>query len=630
MQRSPHNQPRDHYRQATRRFTRVEILLLALLLTLYSLTLLATAWISDDAYITFRTIDNFNHGYGLTWNVAERVQVYTHPFWMFLLSAISHYTNELYYSTIALSAAISLAAVGLLAFGVARDGRSAIMAVSVLLLSKAFVDFSTSGLENPLTHLLLALFALFAFRSTASLKTLFRLSLVAGLASFNRMDTLLIFLPVLGLTWWRVDRRRGFGVMLLGFSPLVVWELFSLFYYGFLFPNTAYAKLQTGVDKGDLVLQGLSYLLNSVSIDPLTLLALAAATAIALIVRSKGSWLLLAGLLAYVAYVVSVGGDVMSGRFLSPVLFGAALLIAGLGSSGKRVALVWSLLIAVGVTAAGYRTWMGDRITVVDRHGIADERRVYFADLGLLNVDRPPRHALVGTGLELRARDEPLVQVAGVVGMLGYYAGPAAHILDVHGVADPLLARMPALPGWRIGHFVREPRIDYVRSLQAGRNLFVDDRLSLYYDRLFLITRGDLFDRRRIIEIARFNLGQYDYLMREYLAERASRPDPASPARGPVGSSSISGSATSIDSGLPPRTSSTRTVSPSLPRNARRSEITSPTGLPSTSTIRSPTRMPERSAGVPESTLLTSTPLSSGPPRWRRNSGVVSISCTPS
>ncbi|MDP7573157.1 MAG: hypothetical protein QF391_16270, partial [Myxococcota bacterium] len=43
---------------------------------------IAQAWVSDDAFITFRVIDNFVHGYGLRWNVDERVEVYTHPLWL--------------------------------------------------------------------------------------------------------------------------------------------------------------------------------------------------------------------------------------------------------------------------------------------------------------------------------------------------------------------------------------------------------------------------------------------------------------------------------------------------------------------------------------------------------------------
>ena len=49
---------------------------------------LSQAWVSDDAFITFRVIDNFVNGYGLRWNVDERVEVYTHPLWMLLLACL--------------------------------------------------------------------------------------------------------------------------------------------------------------------------------------------------------------------------------------------------------------------------------------------------------------------------------------------------------------------------------------------------------------------------------------------------------------------------------------------------------------------------------------------------------------
>ena len=43
----------------------------------------------DDAHMTFRSVWNFVHGYGLTYNPDERVQAYTHPLWMFAIS-VSH------------------------------------------------------------------------------------------------------------------------------------------------------------------------------------------------------------------------------------------------------------------------------------------------------------------------------------------------------------------------------------------------------------------------------------------------------------------------------------------------------------------------------------------------------------
>ncbi len=50
----------------------------------YTYLLIRTAWLCDDAYISYRVVDNFVNGYGLKWNISERVQAYTHPLWLFL------------------------------------------------------------------------------------------------------------------------------------------------------------------------------------------------------------------------------------------------------------------------------------------------------------------------------------------------------------------------------------------------------------------------------------------------------------------------------------------------------------------------------------------------------------------
>ena len=73
-----------------------------------------------------------------------------------------------------------------MAFGLARSTPGAILGVLILTLSKAFTDYSTSGLENPLTHLILAGFLLLYFRLESSHKKLFWLSFVASLGVLNR------------------------------------------------------------------------------------------------------------------------------------------------------------------------------------------------------------------------------------------------------------------------------------------------------------------------------------------------------------------------------------------------------------------------------------------------------------
>ena len=45
----------------------------------FMMTLIRNLWIGDDAFITLRVVDNWVNGYGLTWNISERVQAFTHP-----------------------------------------------------------------------------------------------------------------------------------------------------------------------------------------------------------------------------------------------------------------------------------------------------------------------------------------------------------------------------------------------------------------------------------------------------------------------------------------------------------------------------------------------------------------------
>ena len=56
------------------------------------------AWLGDDAFITFRTAQNLAEGFGPRWNPGERVQTYTHPLWMLLISLTFRITGEFYFT----------------------------------------------------------------------------------------------------------------------------------------------------------------------------------------------------------------------------------------------------------------------------------------------------------------------------------------------------------------------------------------------------------------------------------------------------------------------------------------------------------------------------------------------------
>src|SRR5262249_30980304 len=114
---------------------------------------------------------------------------------------------------------------------------------------------------------------------------------------------------------------RYLGVVALGFAPFLLWELFSLLYYGFPFPNTAYAKLHTGIAERTLLKQGVFYLLETVRFDPLLAASICVGFALPFLTRSPRHIALVCGGLLYVAYTVYVGGDFMAGRFFTAPFF---------------------------------------------------------------------------------------------------------------------------------------------------------------------------------------------------------------------------------------------------------------------------------------------------------------------
>ena len=193
----------------------------------FLLLLIRTAWLDDDAYITFRTVDNFLNGLGLRWNVINRVQAFTHPLWMFVVAGAAAISGEVYYSSLVLSIAISLAAVVIAVSRIAPTLPMSVLALSALALSKAFVDYSTSGLENPLTHLLLAGFFLALISDLPRRSRLLLLSLATALLMMNRFDTGLLVLPAFVVAVWHAGWRAALVPIAIGFLPLAAWEAFS-------------------------------------------------------------------------------------------------------------------------------------------------------------------------------------------------------------------------------------------------------------------------------------------------------------------------------------------------------------------------------------------------------------------
>ncbi len=506
----------------------------------YFWLVIKTAWVSDDAFITFRSIENFLHGYGPVFNIGERVQTFTHPLW-FLAQSMAGYIfdlwqhnplgqGQMYFLNIFLCIGLSLLTVVFFTFRVADSTKGAILGLSIFSLSKSFVDYSTSGLENPLTHLILLLFIfIFLTKKADTVQSIFFLALLASLGGLNRLDALLFYAPALLTVFWQSsNKQKTITVIGLGFLPLIIWEIFSVFYYGVPFPNTAYAKMNTGISISTLIKHGLFYYLNSLKLDPITLLTITAGLISTLIKKNNPHKIVFAGIVLYLLYILYIGGDFMSGRFFStPLLASTALLSRYNFKPAKPYNWSLTLILIIGIAPILFikerQLLYGDKVNdfkiFLDSNLIADERKVYN-DLSLsatLQNNQPPSSEYARADWIYDPNTPAKVRMVSSLGLSSYKAGPNIHIIDINALADPLMVRLPLTDpiNWRIGHFQHIIPKGYIDTLSSGQNLIEDKNIALYYEKLSFIIKGELWSSPRMLEIWKLNTGKYNYLLKD-------------------------------------------------------------------------------------------------------------------
>lgn len=340
---------------------------------------LTPAFVSDDAWISFRYAWNLVHGRGLSWNPGqEPVEGYSNLLWV-LWAALG----------IALGAPVGPWAVvwgkvfawgtALGAAGIARAAGAArgpaALAAALMAASPLLGRWMGHGLETPLFAFLLSLGT---WRVTVELAAAREgrparpwSALPFGLAALSRAEgPLYLAIPLLFLlARGRKGGRAALAGPLLAALPVGAQLLVRLATFGELVPNTARAKLG-GAPLTELP-AGLRYLLAGLSYDPL-LGGLLAAGCLGLLALGRGGWPLLAPGLVCAAFALAVGGDDFSGlRFLLPAA-PATLSAAALG---------WTLLARRAGRAAPLLAVLGAGLALAAlvaeaRIGNVDERRV--------------------------------------------------------------------------------------------------------------------------------------------------------------------------------------------------------------------------------------------------------------
>ncbi len=471
---------------------------------------LINAWVVDDAYITFRTVDNFLNGYGLTWNIDERVQAYTHPLWMFVVTLFHFITHEFFFTVILLSLIISMAAV-LIGFKTTIGSRQDVWWKSILLTlaliaSKSFIDYSSSGLENPLSCLIAATF-FYLYLPTKNEhpvdeRKIEWLLFLASLAFVNRMDTVILFMPAIAWLLYMLLKksklRRFFQIVFVSTLPATLWLAFSLIYYGFPYPNTAYAKsISTGFPLLWKIQRGIEYQFNSLSWDTASYAMMLVALWLTFKKRSFVNLIAMMGIVLYMMYTIFTGASAthMSGRFYAVPLFIIIIIsvkevtnlhLALVASGLLGLYILWSPISAIKFGAPAYQAYPQNRSYIDTKWYAGNE------GAALLNW-RPgvemPNHKWYKWGQGLRASPQKVL-IGGAfggeaIGYAGFAGGPEKHFIDAVGLSDPLLARLPAyipptIYKWKSGHFHRAIPDGYVESIETGNNQIRDPNLKAY------------------------------------------------------------------------------------------------------------------------------------------------------
>jgi arabinofuranosyltransferase len=508
---------------------RIRVLVLTIA-GIFSVLFYFNAYVCDDAFISFRVVDNLVRGHGFRWNVAERVQVFTAPLFTLMMSVVYWPIHDrawlpnpepLYLASMVVSYALSLS--GILFFFVkARDHLLRFLVFLLLMSSKAFVTFTSSGLETPLIYLLILLFYVkFLWDETENRGAAFTLLLLAALAVVNRLDTALLLIApciYLAVRRFRADGRKFLLPLACASLPVVLWFGFALVYFGFLLPNPYYARVVPGVDPAILSEMGWAYFLLNLRQDPITLTVISLGIALSLLERRTA----LAGAsnVAYLVYVGGIGGDFVGFRFLAPAFLLSSLLICRFFEKRlTRVPSAYAVIVAAAFLSYGVLT-PDSPLRAYRDVPRAEDVRYYFQASRLANW-RPGRRFPFQQFHRVpsfeQCRDgrasEFTVEIAGG-GLAGFCRGPRYHYVAPAGITDPLIARLPVEVDTHFypGHLAKPIPAGYVQSVHAGENRIRDEGLSAYYERIVRITRGPLFGKDRWRDILALNFtGQRRY-----------------------------------------------------------------------------------------------------------------------
>lgn len=528
---------------------------------LFAFVFFKNAWLCDDFWIIARQVEQLFSGNGLCWNPHERIQLFTSVMGFFFTTFGRLFTAD-YFINFAMQAVVLNGITLALLVPLLKTPAKWATAILVLTASNSYMDFTWSGLHNPFGYAMLVGFLIFLKQRwhEENLPTtgteLLALAALAGLAPLFRHDFALIVWPPLFYAIWEIRRACPrwvlVGTVILLFLPLAAWTAFSLLYFGFPLPMTAYNKLGSGLSRAVSIQNGLHYYLFTLRNDPLVLPIIFAAL-VWLVSRNGASRALASGASLHLFYTLYTGADYMGGRFFTyPYLLAVVVIvdqweeitatIRSWFAERKSVQtrrkerkqqdrmsftvppVAWwqstpmlAAFAVIWMVALPHTPLMSSlayqKVDPTEAGGISDERAAYHRGTSIKDyiafqrgdVEIYPDHLSARLGKIIARSQVPVIHLCDM-GMAPFFARTDQKLIDVYGYSDVLQARLPGLNS-RPSHVIRRLPDGYLESIAADEARIADGRLNRYYEQLRLVTQSEnLFADGRLAAILTVNL----------------------------------------------------------------------------------------------------------------------------
>lgn len=476
-------------------------------------------------------------------------------------------TGEMYYSIIVFSGIIATVLVFVI-WKARLNNKTFVIGIMILCSSKYFVEFSTSGLGTILLSLLMASFA-YVYYSDMRLREEL-LTLIFSLSLVAKINMAIMLFPAMAFMYYNYVStgkyiseyiKRAARLNFLIF-PIIVWKLFSVLYYGLLFPMPFYAKLRPGFTQEEKLGFGYEFIQTSLQSD--FGLQIGVLIGIISVIRTKNTktYFILSGCILYTLALIYIGGGFMAGRYMIPMFvllvvtyvsnwmeanqydislsigseieFSVTDNLSSFSTMSNLLLLLIILAIVSSPTSSGsilyningmsvnYGTHNETVLTEEEYDSPirlsyqVTEERTYYAygtslfeykdDKMILRFEKQNKkitHYFADSGRKIENKTE-LVRP---LGMSSYFSGTQVQTVDKYGLASPFIASLPANKSKtrRVSHIRSDIPEGYLQTIRTGENHFSDECYWNKYQKIETLTTGEIFSIERLNLIYEIN-----------------------------------------------------------------------------------------------------------------------------